>query len=430
MAKANHHKHLALWGGGGVEPSNSKGFEDITTPCNSKHAARQKNLKRCAFTMAEVLIAIGVIGIVAVFTIPMIMQNLNRTKFAPKFKKTISTLSQAAILSQARYYSDYSSLYTESSSDSCAEESLAKNNLTMCGLLNSVLSGQTFVGMYGTVKGAGGVYKITKEALPNSALSTENTMIFSLSDGSFVGFNKKATKCGVTPGTPMNGDTLGTVLGNCIGFIDVNGTRPPNHEIKCKDSNANNSGAICPLEKTVGDVFPVVFHNATVELVSANTLEQAVIARRRDFSKWEVKTVSKGLSRAQCEALPESYGLKKCRAEGSDMYAAAVKACGGVQNLPSAEELHAFAKTLYPSCNDNLYSEGVGRCWGTATLNVSNLDSSFAGLGSSWTSLWSGTLDSAGNPYAWAYNGDKSNSTFRYYAYRHDASTKFICLGD
>lgn len=60
-----------------------------------------------AFTLAEVLITLGIIGVVAAITIPTLIANTNNQKYRSQFKKTVSTLSQAAKMSQAMYDFDF-----------------------------------------------------------------------------------------------------------------------------------------------------------------------------------------------------------------------------------------------------------------------------------------------------------------------------------
>ena len=110
------------------------------------------------FTLAEVLITLGIIGVVAAMTIPTLIQNTNSVKFASQFKKSISTLSQAALMSQAQYDVDYSGLNTASSASTCGSDTVSTGTLTLCGLLNNTLAGQTYYGAYGTdaVKAANG----------------------------------------------------------------------------------------------------------------------------------------------------------------------------------------------------------------------------------------------------------------------------------
>ena len=53
------------------------------------------NKIKSAFTLAEVLITLGIIGVVAAITIPVLMAKINEQVHKAQLKKTISTLNQA-----------------------------------------------------------------------------------------------------------------------------------------------------------------------------------------------------------------------------------------------------------------------------------------------------------------------------------------------
>lgn len=58
----------------------------------------QKNSRtNCAFTLAEVLITLGIIGAVAALTMPTLMQNKNNNEIQAKVKKIYSTLTNVDI---------------------------------------------------------------------------------------------------------------------------------------------------------------------------------------------------------------------------------------------------------------------------------------------------------------------------------------------
>lgn len=239
------------------------------------------------FTLAEVLITLGIIGVVAAMTIPTLIQNTNSVKFASQFKKTISTLSQAALMGQAQYDVDYS-LVTDASSDStCGSDTIADNKSTICGLFNNTLAGQTYYGAYGTdkVKAANGTGKYTFAF--TKVLPAKSYLVFSLADGSYVGFDPAAKKCGLGAGKVLNAEVLqqaaaageGTEaiaaggLADCIGFIDVNGPTPPNKEVTCNTESETklDPSDSCDVARTgaaMGDIFPVVFHDGVVEPAS------------------------------------------------------------------------------------------------------------------------------------------------------------------
>ena len=57
------------------------------------------NNKKCAFTLAEVLITLGVIGVVAAITIPGLMTKYRKSVVENRLKKFYSTINQAVRLS-------------------------------------------------------------------------------------------------------------------------------------------------------------------------------------------------------------------------------------------------------------------------------------------------------------------------------------------
>lgn len=56
-----------------------------------------------AFTLAEVLITLGIIGVVAAMTIPTLIKNYEKRTTLTRLKEAYSTLSQVMLLAQAEY---------------------------------------------------------------------------------------------------------------------------------------------------------------------------------------------------------------------------------------------------------------------------------------------------------------------------------------
>ena len=69
-------------------------------------------MKKNGFTLAEVLITLAIIGVVATMTLPALMNNANEQQYITGFKKGINTLTEAAQLSSAIDNIDYSNLAT------------------------------------------------------------------------------------------------------------------------------------------------------------------------------------------------------------------------------------------------------------------------------------------------------------------------------
>ena len=59
--------------------------------------------KKVAFTLAEILITLGIIGIVAAMTIPTLISNYNKKQTVTRLKQTYSILSQALSMAQAEH---------------------------------------------------------------------------------------------------------------------------------------------------------------------------------------------------------------------------------------------------------------------------------------------------------------------------------------
>lgn len=62
---------------------------------------------RKAFTLAEVLITLGIIGVVAALTIPTLVNNYRKKVLETGFKKSMSTIQQALNTTAAEYGADY-----------------------------------------------------------------------------------------------------------------------------------------------------------------------------------------------------------------------------------------------------------------------------------------------------------------------------------
>ena len=55
------------------------------------------------FTLAEILITLGIIGVVALLTVPTLINNVQKQQYASNFKKTAATLGNAG-KQLAEYY--------------------------------------------------------------------------------------------------------------------------------------------------------------------------------------------------------------------------------------------------------------------------------------------------------------------------------------
>ena len=95
---------MKLWGGGAPENKllvgKKIGFTQKPTDLKKEKVsihpkALSKVFSESAFTMAEVLITLGIIGIVAAMTIPGLIKNYQERQFKTAYKKVYSEISQA-----------------------------------------------------------------------------------------------------------------------------------------------------------------------------------------------------------------------------------------------------------------------------------------------------------------------------------------------
>ncbi len=218
-------------------------------------------IKRFGFTLAEVLITLGIIGVVAAMTIPTLISNTNSAKFKSQYKKTLSTLNQAALMGTAQYDLDFASLTTPCTNNGGTEK--PDVTASMCALINGTLAGATFYQTAAHMKIPGSSQEYMINAAPLVADKTMKT--YQLADGSMVAFDERIAGCTLAPGEPIT-----NLEPKCYGFIDVNGPTLPNKEVRC----STRAGAIassvgdCIVRNNasdMGDVFPIVFHDGTVE---------------------------------------------------------------------------------------------------------------------------------------------------------------------
>ncbi|MGN0030455.1 MAG: type II secretion system protein [Candidatus Gastranaerophilaceae bacterium] len=258
--------------------NNSKIFKSCTS---------SKNFFRLGFTLAEVLITLGIIGIVGAMTIPNLIANTNGAKYCAKFKKSLSTLNQAVRLNQANYDFNFASINTN-----CKDkgEGYPEEEWSICALFNGSLSGKTVTDdryLYSKRNKNLLYYKdlFYTQPTPDTLLKEVGTYLYyyQLNDGAMLGFHDIGpdtslgaynAKCSIQNRTLEDAIQDSTFQKFCIGFIDVNGTTLPNKEVRCSDGKSHskdiNTTCIVPNKpQYLGDVFPIAFYDDTVAPASA-----------------------------------------------------------------------------------------------------------------------------------------------------------------
>ena len=148
--------------------------------------------KRTAFTLAEVLITLGIIGIVAAMTLPILIQNHQKRVAVERLKKEYSLLQQALKMYQADNNVDFDKFDTTLSADEFMHTYILPYVQTIGKCENSTKCYKKF---------PFGHNKITPLVI--------NNKFYILKDGSFLGISQDAP--------------VGKVF-----FIDINGEQKPN----------------------------------------------------------------------------------------------------------------------------------------------------------------------------------------------------------
>lgn len=154
--------------------------------------------KRFGFTLAEVLITLGIIGVVAAMTIPTLMNNTGQQEFRTGFKKMISVLNQAVTMNYALESVDFSVSYDTGTATTMTSLYTMFNNRMN---VSRIVDGATITGMTGPV-------------------ATNYTLFFN--DGMAISWPKTAKQCeNFGLGTP------------CKALVDINGPKKPNVLSSC-----------------------------------------------------------------------------------------------------------------------------------------------------------------------------------------------------
>ena len=209
--------------------------------------------KNSGFTLAEVLITLGIIGVVAAMTMPTLINSTQGAQYKAAYKKALSALSQAVTLNVALDEWNFADLDT--------------GDYTLKTMLSNRMNVvRTETAAFDDAKGNGYDVKVNESLKGGgtgiAAPAADNVTLF-FNDGIMFTFPKDVTQC--TLGTDGNtiDDTKRAALktNGCMGFIDVNGIKAPNKLIQCDTGATDNDCVI----KSPTDVYPVIFYDQTIK---------------------------------------------------------------------------------------------------------------------------------------------------------------------
>lgn len=173
--------------------------------------------KRFGFTLAEVLITLGIIGVVAAMTIPTLMMNIQNNEFKTKMKKEYSLLSNAYQLlktdSGGDFPSSLASLNCADGDSNCLKNVLKQKISTIRECNVGSKSGICF-------PASANIKFLSGSAGDDNFIGDTYTSGLILKDGAALNFYLESASCSAS--SPNYSNRCGWIT------VDVNGLQNPN----------------------------------------------------------------------------------------------------------------------------------------------------------------------------------------------------------
>ena len=267
------------------------------------------NYKR-AFTLAEVLITLAIIGVVAVLTVPSLVKNYNEKAWGTAkdvFEKRLEVAAkQLNTEEKLAGYNSTMDFVNELKKKIKIINVCDSNNLSKC-FESSILTADGQEIDAANLK--------TSAQLAKEDWGTETVGVqFANGINAIIAYNPKSDQ------QPFNNQFSATEASIAI-LYDVSGHKNPNTLGKDVNQNANVRDLGCMINP---------------DLVGGMCISK-MLAPDTGYSP---------MTKSDCEAQKGELGINNCYFS-SDYWAGAVKACGGTKNMPSQEQLIQLAKYLY-----------------------------------------------------------------------------------
>ena len=365
-------------GGGGCKSASRAEHSSLITP-----------KVKSAFTLAEVLITLAIIGIVAALTIPTLIQNYQERAW-----NTASQVFQRKLGEALRVMNVQGTLAGYTTTEAFVDE-LSKHikitricendDITTC-FADTVTWGDEEVDMS----------KVKKAKNFGQNDWDTNTVAVQFANGvnGVIAYNPSCTQNQFSNDVITIGETgIGT---NCLAILyDVDGFKNPNTKDKdLKNLNVTSlGGSNCAIELSDGTCFTAPF-------------------------------IPTAVTKAECEQLvADGYPIKGCNYE-NDYWAGAVKACKDMgSSLPSQEQLDQLARDLYPGATIN-----TDFTTSYATRD-NDLAVSMGFISSPSSAFWGWSSEEYGKTSAYRHNF-YSTSTHRGSYNRDSSGQAVVCLAE
>ena len=348
------------------------------------------SLRKAAFTLAEVLITLGIIGVVAAMTLPVFISNVQGRIQAKRVENINQKLSKVtdkmAVQSGLIGYPDTMAFVQEMKKHMSIAKVCDNSHLAECWGTTEVDVGKDKPWEISKTKTA----KTLKIGEPDNWADTVGIV--------------------TADGTPM------------ILSYDKNCNFDPNNAgLQYNQSSGKSNSLVClsGVFDWNGGARPNKLGDDVITLGMASGLGNNC-AFEVNGTCYTAPFTPKPLTKAECEAQKDNLGIKGC-SYNTDYWAGAVKQCGGISKMPTAAQLAELASQLYvgnPSIVEYQNKDNIQFDSNSSTAKALGLTPDFY--------LWSGEESSSGYAYYRTFYATSSGMYLDNRFYNKQA----VCLGD
>ncbi len=375
-------------------------YKELNKPCHLEEHSYVKiaSSLKVAFTLAEVLITLGIIGIVAAMTLPTLNQAINNKVRAEqvrtvkyKFTKATEKMNSLGLIGP---YASTDAFVDELQKHLKIMKRCDSSHLRECWPYDEVDLGN---GKTWDISKTKTGKQLKMENGDKSDYSSNNVGIVT-ADGTpmILSYNKKCEALDPVKQyhwSTSDGKPVSNATAECVAAVfEINGGAKPNrYGDDVQSFNAGGLGSSCAIE--VGSLcFTAPFE-------------------------------PKPMTNAECEAQKSDLGIKVCYYNNDDRWAGAVKACKDQgKKLPTEAQLAELASQLYVG------NPSVGAKEDKLRIQFDSNSSAAKALGLTPSFyLWSGEEGSVNSAYCRAFH---SSFTARCNDFRNDRGDHAVCVGD
>ena len=378
---------------GEQESTETLSFRCDCERCRLTRGRKHSQAPKAAFTLAEVLITLGIIGIVAALTLPAFISNIQGRIQAKRVENINQKLSKVtdkmAVQSGLIGYPDTMAFVQEMKKHMSIAKVCDNSHLSECWGTTEVDVGKDKPWEISKTKTA----KTLKIGEPDNWADTVGIV--------------------TADGTPM------------ILSYDKNCNFDPNNAgLQYNQSSGKSNSLVClsGVYDWNGGAKPNKLGDDVTLLGMASGLGSRC-AFEVGSTCYTAPFTPTPMTKAECEqAVAEGkLEIKACERE-QDYWAGAVKQCGGVSKMPKMAQLAELASQLYVG------NPSIGAYENKSNIQFDSNSSTAKALGlTPWFYLWSGEENSSRNAY-----GRGSHTTYSGWVYtgRDSSNGQAVCLGE